>query len=575
MANDRPNSPLTIRGVILAEAVKLGSLRSPPWIIAAIVVVPVVLGAARAAVAAPELNADQEFAAAAALEAIAIGALPAAFLAAVLGLVAMGSEYVDDVLTGTFTVSPRRRLVVLAKCLPTLVASFLACLLSQALAGILAIVLLAMRGYDGFPFAHMVAIAFGAATSAALLSVLGVASAALTRSLVSAAVQLACLLALAPTAIGIAGSTRAQWLSNLLPTTAIQTVVTRDPAAPFTIEGALPSTLPWWGGLLVLVVWVFAYVAAALARIQRRAVSAPHVPRRARRRVMPVSATSGATGLGAMNVLRSEALKLVTLPPTWWLLGLSTVAVAAIAVLRASNLRPEDVLGQPILSDDLALATADQQALAISGGIGLAQLLISFFGAVAFTSEFSSGNIRPALVAVPRRSLLLLAKLGVAVIAAAAAAFVAHVLAALLATPLQHRQGFEATLDAPIVLETILKCVLASALVAGIGFAAGVLLRTPVASISALVGAFVVSHTALGPLQVLARGTPFVWLANLDEVFPTAVVAVQTIPANTYWPLFLEGSVLQFNPDQHMALLAAWAVVTTIIGIVVFRRRGV
>lgn len=82
---------VTPRGVIASEALKLWSLRSPRWIIAAIVVTPIALGVARAAVASS--GSDAQVGTAAALESVAIGALPVAFLAAVLGLVAMGSEY--------------------------------------------------------------------------------------------------------------------------------------------------------------------------------------------------------------------------------------------------------------------------------------------------------------------------------------------------------------------------------------------------------------------------------------------------------------------------------------------------
>ncbi|MFZ2964543.1 MAG: hypothetical protein WA006_07670 [Rhodoglobus sp.] len=533
---------------------------------------PIVLGTARALIAAP--TADQQIPAAVAFEAVAIGALPVAFLAAVLGLVAMGSEYTDDVLSGTFTVSPRRRLVVAAKCLPVLSASFLASLIGLAVAGAIAIALLASRDHTDLPVAQVGGIVVAGAVSAALTSVLGVASAALMRSLVGASVQLACVLALAPPAIGIAGGPAVQWLINVLPATAIQAVVTREPATPFTIEGAPPSTLPWWGGMVVLVVWVLGYLTAALVRIGRRAVLSPESPRRPRKHSTGAAATDASTGLRPANVLRSEVLKLLTLPGARWLLGLSVIVVVTTAVLRTSSLTPQDVLTEPVLPGDLALVSEQLQAQAISGGIGLVQLLVAFLGVIVFTSEFSTGNIRPTLIAVPRRSLLLLTKLGVVVVAAACAAIVAYSLAAVLATTFQQRMGFDVALNAPIVPETILRCTLATALVAGIGCAFGVLLRTPIAAISAIVAVFVLSHTALGPLQVLTRGTPLVWLANLDEVFPSAAIAVQNIPANAYWPHFLVGDVLQLDPSQSMMILCVWAVAGGLAGILVFRRRG-
>jgi ABC-type transport system involved in multi-copper enzyme maturation permease subunit len=202
-------------------------------------------------------------------------------------------------------------------------------------------------------------------------------------------------------------------------------------------------------------------------------------------------------------------------------------------------------------------------------------VLFAFLGAIAVTSEFSSGNIRPTLLAVPRRTLLLVAKMGVVIAFAGSVALVAHTLTAILATPIQHRQGFPAYFAAPIVTTTVLRCSVACILVAMIGCAVGVLLRTPVASISTLVAIFALSHTVLGPLQILTSETPLVWVANLNEVFPHPIVAVQTIPPNSWWPQWLTGNVLQLNPNQSMIVLLAWAVVTVIAATLVLRRRSI
>jgi ABC-type transport system involved in multi-copper enzyme maturation permease subunit len=567
---------LTVRGVVRSETSKLWSLRSPRWIVAAIVVTPLVLGTIRAVVASPVWETHHpQVGTVAALEAIAIGALPVAFLAAVLGLIAMGSEHTGDVLSGTFTVSPRRRLVVLAKCLPTLVASFTASLVGLAGAGILALVILGDRGYDEIPIAPLVGIVVTGAASAALTSILGLASAAFARSIVTAAIQLACLLALAPPAIATAAGPRGQWLTDLLPATAIQAAVTRHPAAPFMLDGAPPSTLAWWGGILVLIGWTVGSLALALVRIARRSISPTTIPRRSRRLSTASRGAIAPTGLGTVNVLRSEAFKLATLRTTWWLLGLGSIAIVTLAVLRASSFRPQDILVKPILPGDLALLTFDQQSQVIASGLGLAQALFAFMGAIAVTSEFSSGNIRPTFLAVPRRSLVLLAKVSVVTVFAGCSALVAYALAAVLATPIQHRQGFDAYLTAPIVAGTVLRCTVACILVALIGCAVGVLLRTPVASISALVGIFVLSHTLFGPMQTLTQGTPFVWLANLDAVFPYPIVAVQTVPANGWWPQWLVGNVLKLDPTQAMTVLLAWAVATFIAATLVLRRRSI
>jgi ABC-2 type transport system permease protein len=564
---------LTVGGVIRSETTKLWTLRSPSWLVGAIMLVPIALGMARAAVAPPEWNADATVGVIAALEASAVGALPAAFLAAVLGLIAMGAERTDDAISATFAAVPRRRLVVLAKCLPAAGAAMAASLIGLALAAILAVVVLGARGYGALPVGTMAAVVVGGAVAVALVSVLGVASAALTRSVSTAAIQLLGLLAVAPTVIGIAGGRSAQWLTDLLPATAIQAVVTRPPAVALTIEGAPPSSLGWPAAMLVLAAWASGLLAVALVRIGHTSASGRWP--RPRPRTSARAEGRGRPALGTLNVLGSEALKLRTSAPVWWCLGLTTVATVAIALLRASIVRPDDVVPGALTAEDLVSITADEQAQTIAGGIGLAQLLLATAGALVFTSEFGSGSIGPTLLAAPRRTMVFLVKVGVVTLTAGLVSALGHGVAALVATPIQHRQGFASVLSAPIVFETVLRCTVASLLVTAIGCAAGALLRLPVASVAALVGVFVLSHSALGPLQTAAQGTPLVWVANVDEFFPSAVVAVQPIPDDSWWPQFLVGDVLQLDPGQSMGVLAAWAVLSLGIALLVFQRRRI
>ncbi len=565
---------LTFERMLRTEASKLWSLRSPRWIAIAMVLGPLVLGSARASVAPSASLGALRSGAAAGFESVAIGVLPVAFLAAVLGLVAMGSEYTGEVISGTFMVSPRRRLFVVAKTIPVLIASFVAALIGLTGAGIVATVILDSRGYDAIFSAELLGIVGCGALAAALLGILGVASAALTRSLVVAAISLAAVIVLAPTTIGILGGAALARLTDLLPATAIQALVTRAPAIPFTVEGAPVSTLTSGGGFLVLIGWVSCSLALALVLIQRRSVTSVRARRRRGRSALPPQSTL-TTGLRVVNVLRSEILKLATLPAAWWLLGVSSGATVLIAILTASSIRPQDLLLGPLLPGDVALITADTQSQVIASGLGLAQMLLTFFGAIAVTIEFSSGNIRPTLLAVPRRAVLLLCKTGVVTAAATVFSLVAGLLAAALSTPILNRQGFAAQLFSPIVLETVVRCTVACTLITIIGCAAGVLLRAPVAAISVLVAVFILSHTALGPLQVATQGTPLVWLANLDELFPSAVVAVQTIPPKSSWPQYLSGSILQFDPNQAMVVIAGWAILGGVAALLVFRRRSV
>lgn len=565
---------MTAPRVVRSELDKLRSLRSPRWLLFAIVLTPISLGMARAAVALPAWEADPVAGVSAALEAVAVGALPAAFLSAALGLVVMGSEYTDDALSSTLIAVPRRRLVVVAKCVPVFVLAFTATAIGMLGAGVLAALILQGRAYDGLPLAPLAEIAALGALGSALVGVLGVAATALVRSVVAAALQLAVVLALAPPAIGIVGGANARWLTDLLPATAVQAMVTRSPGAPFTLEGAPPSSLPWWGALLLLMLWVGTYLLLALSRVARRTAPQPPPSRGRRTRPSPRRRPHSRAGLTARAILESEVFRFATLPSTRWLLAMTMFVIVAVAVLQASTVSASDILSDSGQDGDLALITSAHQAQTVASGIGLAQILFALLGVIAITSEFTSGSIRPALIAAPQRLVVLSAKVIVVVSTAALAAGISHLIAALLVTPIMKGRGFEAGVFTPVLTETVLRCTAACALVAMIGCAIGALLRSPIASICAIVAVFILSHTVFGPLQVLSRGTPLVWLANLDELFPTATIAVQIVPPNAYWPQFLVGEVLQFNPGQSMGMLAVWAILLTTLAFVGFRRRG-
>lgn len=573
--SDRVLAALTTEGILRSEWSKLWSLRSPYWIVAAIILTPIVLGMARSVVAPPLWEADPLDGTAAVFESVAIGALPVAFLSAILGLVAMGSEYADDALSNTLIVSPRRKTVLLAKSASALVGACVASLLGFSAAGALGVFILANRGYADLPLGTIAALVLCGVGGSSLLSVLGIACAALSRSVVAGAIHLACILAVLPTILGLGGGPATRLLIDFLPATAVQALVTRPPATPFTIEGAPPSTMAWWGGLAILVAWVALYLSAASARISKRDVSKPETFNRRRGARTFRAPTSARRGLGLGNIVRSEGVKLVTLTSTWWLLGLSSIAIVWLAAFRASSVRPEDVTENPLSPGDLALVSVDQQSQVISGGVGVAQILLAFLGALAFTTEYASGSIRATLIAAPRRSSVFIAKLTVVGAASLGTAGLSFLSASLIATPLQSQQGFDVSLDQPGVIETVIRSTLVCLLVATIGCAVGALLRDSIASIATLVAVLILSHSALSPLQVLTRGTPLVYFANLDEFFPLPILAAQPIPPNTYFPEVLEGNVIQVNPDQALLVVAGWAVLSIGSAMAVFHRRGV
>jgi ABC-2 type transport system permease protein len=113
-------------------------------------------------------------------------------------------------------------------------------------------------------------------------------------------------------------------------------------------------------------------------------------------------------------ILRGEWTKLRTLPGTGWLLlGVVVVTVAVSAATSAA-----------LSCTSSAACHPDITKLSFSG-TQLGQAIVAIVGALAITSEYSTGMIRTTLAAAPRRTVMLAAKAAVVAALALAAGAVA------------------------------------------------------------------------------------------------------------------------------------------------------
>lgn len=571
------DTTLSFGGIARSEWSKLWSVRAPAWIVFAMVITPMALSMVRSAAAAPHGSADSQVGASAALESIAIGALPLAFLGAVLGLMCMGAEYVEDALSVTLSAAPRRKMVVLAKAVVVAGSSGITAAAGLSGAVGLAWFILSSQGYTALPVADMFQSVVAIALASALLGMIGLGCAAVHRSSLTASIHLAALLAFAPTVLGLAIGNDAQVITDFLPGTAVQAVATQPPGAPFTIEGAPVSSLPRWLGTLVIAAWAASYLIAALAFISTRNIVSRRVPARARTASVPAVPSRLRGRLTTSGILHSEGFKFLTLPATGWLLGLSGLATVSLSILQAMRTRPSDLIEGPVSAEALVSASADHQVQVVVVGIGLTQLLIALLGGLAFTSEFTSGNMQPTVIAVPRRGRLFVLKVSVVAGTVVAWASLTTGLATAVSLPLAIQRGFPVSAASDgAVLEAVIRCVITSAAIAILGCAFGALTRSAIPTIGAIVGVLILSHTALGPMQDATRGTPLVWLANLHVLFPSPVQAVQTLPLGDYlWPQFREGNVLQLDPNQALVVVVAWAIIAATCAFFSFRSRPI
>jgi ABC-2 type transport system permease protein len=163
--------------------------------------------------------------------------------------------------------------------------------------------------------------------------------------------------------------------------------------------------------------------------------------------------------------------------------------------------------------------TADQQAnVDISlplGGISFGVLIISVLGVLVIASEYSTGMIRTSLTALPRRSILLGAKLTVSTGLCLVIGLIVSFTSYAVAAPFYSAKGVRLPLTASDNLRAVVFAGLYLALVAMLGFAIGALLRHTAGAISTILGIMFVLPiiTSLLPGKV-GRGLNKVMPAN-------------------------------------------------------------
>ena len=240
-------------------------------------------------------------------------------------------------------------------------------------------------------------------------------------------------------------------------------------------------------------------------------------------------------------LLRSEWTKLRSLRATWWCTTIYLLVVGATGWLAAAGTDRAP-------RADVAVGTA-------LTGFGVGQLVLVVLGVLAVTGEFASGTAMTSLVAVPRRTRLLLAK---TLVVAAYCALLTAVLApvcALAAAVLTDVPGGIAVLD-PGVLRSLGLQVGAAALTGVLALGLGAVLR----STAGAVGAGMALVFVLPPALALAGGT---WPSRLSQALPALRVGEDAFLAvATAWPV-------------GMAVVGAWAGCVWLLGAVLLERRDV
>ncbi len=251
------------------------------------------------------------------------------------------------------------------------------------------------------------------------------------------------------------------------------------------------------------------------------------------------------------DLLRAEWTKLRSVRSTFW----SMVAIAVITIVTSAI----GSIGGSSNPADRAHIAQDPMAT-IFGGAGFGLLGVCVLGVLAVTAEFSTGTIRAGVLACPRRTPLLLAKVAVFAAASFVIGQVAGFASYLVGAAVLRGRGVHVSLGGPGVFREV----------AGFG-----LFLMMLGLFSLAIGALV-RHTAGSLTLTLAN---FAVLSTLGSLLPGELGR----HVNGYLPTNAGELILQSDHQPHAVLSAwqgygvftLWTVALLLAAAVTFKRRDV
>ena len=282
------------------------------------------------------------------------------------------------------------------------------------------------------------------------------------------------------------------------------------------------------------------------------------------------SPAAALTGEGAARPLRtriqgrqtfaravgSEWIKIRSLRSTW--------ITSAIAIVTSVLIGAGLTIGMGKIAE-----YADTARYSLIAGTTLGQIVVAVLAALMITGEYSSGQIRSSLAAVPHRGRLLWAK-------ALVISFVAFLLGSLstllswaISAPFLGEHAGSLT-DAHY-LGFFWGSGLAYAGIALMTLGLGFLLRSTAGSLTVVTVLLFVIEI---PLSLMAM--KWEWAAKIIGLLPGKVAVAVTDPfqLTQTWGSQADGGATSFLEHSHAVLVfAAWALIPMLIGWIVFSRR--
>jgi len=277
---------------------------------------------------------------------------------------------------------------------------------------------------------------------------------------------------------------------------------------------------------------------------------------------------------GFVGAVRSEFTKIRSVRSTYWTLVALVVGCVGIGALFSwgqtqrllsfeHGTAPRGGKVPPGFGEHIANEIRSQAASISLFGLLIGQLIIIVLGALAITSEYSTGMIRTSLTAMPRRGTVFAAKGIVFGTVALVVGLVTSFLAFFTGQAILSSQHVSTTLGHHDVLRTVIGGGLFLAVCGLLSFGIGAMLRHTAGAIAAGIGLMFV----LWILSQFLPGPPSGWFGqeDIDKWIPfNAGSAIWENQANGLHP---------FSPWIGFAVFCCYAAVAIIGGLIVFLRR--
>jgi len=276
----------------------------------------------------------------------------------------------------------------------------------------------------------------------------------------------------------------------------------------------------------------------------------------------------GRARLSFRGIVVSEWIKFFSVRSSYLVLGLFILVTAGFNTVLCLGLR---LRGDPQNLAEQHLSVMVAQLTAVVG-----TLVVGVLGVLAITTEYSSGQIRTSLWAVPRRLPVLWAKAVVVAFVAAWAAVVTIILSYLVGWLLLRHSGIDLSLTRGQNDRILVGIILFVVTITVLGLMVGALIRSTAGALAAVVTLTfvlpVIANLVRGALGVaptysLVRRLVFYSL----EILPTA--AGQPLLSWTTSDTSSRVPTLHLTAWTGLAVMWAWVVVVAVPAVIRLRTR--